>query len=75
MLILYDESAGGAGHVKRIARHMEGVLKNAMDRVKGSCGCSEDTSCYGCLRNYGNQFEHDDIKRGAAKEYLEWILS
>lgn len=75
VLILYDESAGGAGHVKRIARHMEGVLKNAMDRVKGSCGCSEDTSCYGCLRNYGNQFEHDDIKRGAAKEYLEWILS
>ena len=43
-------------------------------RVSGSCGCSEDTSCYGCLRNYGNQFEHEHLIRGAAKEYLEWLL-
>ena len=75
VFILYDESAGGAGHVKMIAANMNGVLNEALIRVNGSCGCSEDTSCYGCLRNYGNQFEHEHLIRGAAKEYLEWLLT
>lgn len=75
VFILYDESAGGAGHVKRIAREMDTVLKEALNRVDGSCGCSDDTSCYGCLRNYGNQFEHEHLIRGAAKEYLEWLIN
>lgn len=73
-LILYDESPGGAGHVKRIAGNLEAVLHQALERVRGNCGCSEDTSCYGCLRNYGNQFEHEKIIRGAAKDYLNWLL-
>lgn len=73
-LILYDESPGGAGHVKRIATNLEAVLHQALERVNGSCGCSEDTSCYGCLRNYGNQFEHERIIRGAARDYLRWLL-
>lgn len=75
VFILYDESAGGAGHVKRIASEMDDVLKEALNRVDGSCGCSDDTSCYGCLRNYGNQFEHEHLIRGAAKEYLEWLIN
>ena len=74
VFILFDEAAGGAGHVKRVANDLEGVLGEALSRVSGSCGCSEDTSCYGCLRNYGNQFEHEHIIRGAAKEYFEWLL-
>lgn len=73
--ILYDESEGGAGHVKRIAGEIEEVMEEALLRVSGSCGCSEDTSCYGCLRNYGNQFEHEKIIRGAAKNYLDWLLN
>ncbi len=40
-LILYDESPGGAGHVKRIAGHLEAVLQQAFERVSGTCGCSE----------------------------------
>lgn len=74
-MILYDESPGGAGHVKRIAKNLEGVMEEALLHVSGGCGCSEDTSCYGCLRNYGNQFEHEHLIRGAAKEYLEWLLN
>ena len=74
VLVLYDEAAGGAGHVKRIAQNLDGVLRAALQRVDGRCGCSEDTSCYGCLRNYGNQFDHENIIRGAAKEYLEALL-
>lgn len=74
-MILYDESPGGAGHVKRIAKNLEGVMEEALLHVSGGCGCSEDTSCYGCLRNYGNQFEHEHLIRGAAKGYLEWLLN
>ena len=74
-LILFDEATGGAGHVKRIFNNLELVLQVALKRVNGDCGCGPETSCYGCLRNYNNQFEHEVLVRGMAKEYLEWILS
>jgi len=73
-LILFDESAGGAGHVKQIANKLEHVLKAAYKRVFGDCKCGEETSCYGCLRGYHNQFDHERISRGMSKEYLEWLL-
>lgn len=73
-LILFDEAAGGAGHVKQIANKLDMVLRAALERVSGKCGCGEETSCYGCLRGYSNQFDHDFISRGSAKVYLEWIL-
>ena len=74
-VILYDESAGGAGHVKKIYENIEKVFITAMHRVDGSCGCSEETSCYGCLRNYQNQYEHDKLTRGGAYYYLKWITT
>lgn len=73
-LILFDESAGGAGHVKQIANKLEYVLRAAYKRVFGDCKCGEETSCYGCLRGYHNQFDHERISRGMSKEYLEWFL-
>ena len=73
-IILFDEAAGGAGHVKRIYGNLKSVLKAAYKRVDGHCGCGEETTCYGCLRNYRNQLDHEILARGMAKEYLEWIL-
>ena len=73
-LILFDEAAGGAGHVKQIINKFEYVLKAAYKRTSGKCGCGPETSCYGCLRSYSNQMDHDDLSRGMANEYLEWIL-
>lgn len=73
-LILYDVAAGGAGHVRRIALEFEKVLQSACARVDGRCGCSEETSCYGCLRNYGNQMDHDKLCRGLAYQYLKWLV-
>lgn len=73
-IILFDEAAGGAGHVKHIYSQLLTVLKAAYRRVDGHCGCGEETTCYGCLRSYSNQFEHDILARGMAKEYLEWLL-
>lgn len=74
-IILFDEAAGGAGHVKKVFENFQEVLRTAMCRVDGSCGCSEETSCYGCLRNYGNQYEHDSLTRGGAYQYLRWLLN
>jgi hypothetical protein len=75
-LILYDSVAGGAGLVAQLEN--ENVLKRsleaALNRVSGACGCSEETSCYGCLRGYRNQFAHQNLNRGLARKYLEALL-
>jgi Domain of unknown function (DUF1998). len=72
VLILFDNVPGGAGHVKRIMneRNLHEVLKSALARVK-NCTCGLETSCYGCLRSYENQFCHDLLKRGVVWEFLE----
>ena len=69
--ILFDQVPGGAGHVKRIGKHLDKVLKEAKKRVSGLCGCGDETSCYGCLRNYSNQFYHDTIQRGLALMFFK----
>ncbi|NQS89306.1 DEAD/DEAH box helicase [Patescibacteria group bacterium] len=70
-LVLFDNVPGGAGHVKRIMdeQNIYEVLKSALDRVK-NCTCGPETSCYGCLRNYQNQFCHEQLKRGIILEFL-----
>ncbi|MGH4120902.1 DEAD/DEAH box helicase [Clostridium sp.] len=73
-IILFDEAVGGAGHVKRIMNQLEKVLRAAYRRVDGHCGCGEETTCYGCLRSYSNQLDHEELSRGMVKEYLSWLL-
>ena len=51
------------------------VIAKAKEKVNGNCGCTEETSCYGCLRNYGNLFFHDVLSRGVAYRYLDWLLN
>jgi len=70
-LVLFDNVPGGAGHVKRImdGENLHEVLKSAFNRVK-NCTCGSETSCYGCLRNYENQFCHEQLKRGIILKFL-----
>ncbi|MGD2247958.1 MAG: DEAD/DEAH box helicase [Candidatus Methanofastidiosia archaeon] len=72
MLILFDNVPGGAGHVKRIIdeKNFHDVLRSTLSRVK-NCTCGPETSCYGCIRNYQNQFCHEQLKRGIVLEFLE----
>jgi len=72
MLILFDNVPGGAGHVKRLMdkENFSDVLNSALARVK-NCSCGLETSCYGCLRNYQNQFCHEQLKRGVVLEFLK----
>jgi hypothetical protein len=72
MLILFDNVPGGAGHVKRLMgeENFNDVLKSALARVK-NCSCGLETSCYGCLRNYQNQFCHEQLKRRSILKFLQ----
>jgi len=63
----------GAGHVARVADHLHEVFQAAWG-VVDNCECDEDTSCYSYLRNYGNQFVHDELNRGAAVKILSSIV-
>jgi len=72
MLILFDNVPGGAGHVKRIMdrQNLHDVLVSTLARVN-KCTCGPETSCYGCLRNYQNQFCHNKLKREFVMDFLE----
>lgn len=76
-IILYDAVPGGAGLVARLEEKslLYEVISIGQQRVSGKCGCQEDTSCYGCLRSYRNQFAHQKMQRGPVKEYLSAILA
>ncbi len=75
-LVFYDNVPGGAGLVSKMEDFSElcEILKKAKNRVSGLCGCTEGESCYGCLRNYRNQFIHEYLDRSLASEYIEKAL-
>jgi hypothetical protein len=68
-IVLYDNVPGGAGHAKRIQEEIRNVVGAALDIV--DCECAEDTSCYRCLRDYHNQWEHHLLKRGRVLSFLQ----
>ena len=71
-IILYDNVPGGAGLVSRLEEKeiFMSSIKAALDRVSGNCGCGVNTSCYGCLRSYRNQYIHEQLQRGLVLTYL-----
>jgi len=75
-IILYDNVPGGAGLVARLEEEevLKACLEAARKRVSGNCGCGENTSCYGCLRSYRNQFGHQHLQREPVRKYLTRAL-
>jgi ATP-dependent helicase YprA (DUF1998 family) len=69
-LVLFDTVPGGAGGALRIARSFPQVMEAAQQRM-ARCECGEETSCYGCLRNFRNQAFHDQLRRGTALAFLD----
>lgn len=71
-LILFDNVPGGAGHVKRLMNESDlyCAINTGINKLK-NCDCGYDTSCYGCLRNYQNQYFHDILNRGMVLDYLK----
>lgn len=77
-LILFDNVPGGAGHVKRAIEQEEtlrSVLKAAYQKVRAcTCGAEQGhASCYGCLRNYQNQFCHERLNRRVVIDFFEGL--
>jgi len=72
-IMLFDDVPGGAGHVKKVSQNIEDTLRTARHKLAG-CECGLETSCYGCLRNYGNQLFHESLSRGLPLQYLNDIL-
>ena len=72
-IVLYDSVPGGAGLVAQLELEsvFGEVVSNARGRVQGKCGC--DSSCYGCLRSYRNQFAHPQLDRNAALDILRSV--
>jgi len=68
-IVLFDNVPGGAGHVSRIANTLPAIVRSAWERVAG-CECGPETSCYECLRNFYNQWCHDQLRRGLARDFL-----
>lgn len=77
-IILYDNTPGGAGHVRRIQEYgiIEGIIRETLSQMK-ACTCGGklmDSSCYTCLRNYYNQRVHDVLKRKYVVDFFDSIL-
>lgn len=72
-LVVYDTVPGGAGNAMRIAGRLNEALEGAFSKVE-TCDCGEETSCYACLRTFRNQWIHEKLRRGAARDVLAPLL-
>lgn len=68
---LYDTTPGGAGFVKAAVADPEAILRQAIELLDG-CDC--ESSCYKCLRSYGNRFLHRDLDRELGSALLKHVL-
>lgn len=78
-LIIFDQTPGGSGYVRQLnnPKMIIQVLKQSLKLMK-ACNCGDEgymISCYGCLRNYGNQKHHHMLYRHMAVEFLESVLN
>jgi hypothetical protein len=71
-VVLFDTVPGGAGGALRTAKSFGVVLATALAWMARS-ECGEETSCYGCLRNFRNQAFHNQLRLGDALEFLSVI--
>ena len=73
-IFLYDTLAGGAGFSRLLADRGEELLKKALVLLK-ACPEACDASCYRCLRNYKNKFEHSLLDRHVGAELLGYLTT
>lgn len=72
-VMLFDTNPGGAGLARLADERLSEVLRMAQEIVAG-CTCELQTSCYGCLRNYNNQWRHEHLSRETALALLEALM-
>jgi ATP-dependent helicase YprA (DUF1998 family) len=66
-LYLYDLLPGGAGYARAVGNDLPEVL-DAAEALLGGCDCP--SSCYRCIRHYGNNWIHASLDRHLALALL-----
>ncbi|MDP1917103.1 MAG: DEAD/DEAH box helicase [Myxococcales bacterium] len=69
-LYLYDLLPGGAGYARAVGNDLPAVL-GAAETLLGGCDCP--TSCYRCIRHYGNNWIHKSLDRHLALALLRHL--
>ncbi len=69
-LYLYDLLPGGAGYARAVGAALDDVLA-ATEELLGTCDCS--SSCYRCIRHYGNNYIHASLDRHLALHLLRHV--
>lgn len=72
-IYIYDTLAGGAGFARRISELGQDVFRAALELLE-HCPAHCDRSCYRCLRNFKNRFEHDLLDRHLGASLLRYLL-
>jgi hypothetical protein len=73
VFVLYDNVPGGAGLARSAFEQFACVMREALE-VCNCSACGEHSSCYGCLRTYQNQHQHDQLDRTIALEVITSAL-
>ena len=73
-LMIFDTAPGGAGLSQAISSKIREVLREALNIVEHCRDCTEDSSCYSCIRSYGNQTRHEHLTRSGAVKVLNILL-
>lgn len=69
-LYLYDLLPGGAGYARSVGNDLPEVL-DAAEALLGGCDCP--SSCYRCIRHYGNNWIHASLDRHLALALLRHL--
>lgn len=69
-IYLYDLLPGGAGYARTVGHALDQVL-DATDHLLSDCSCT--TSCYRCIRHYGNNWIHTSLDRHLALALLRHV--
>ena len=73
-LMIFDTTPGGAGLAQALNERLEEVLDAALRLASNCQDCTADSSCYSCIRTYGNQWRHEHLTRQSARDVLTCIL-
>lgn len=67
---LYDLLPGGAGYTRLVMNEINTVLDET-EKLLSNCSCA--SSCYQCLRHYGNNFIHASLDRNLALALIRYF--
>lgn len=73
-IFLYDTLPGGAGFSSAMPDRAADLLSRAR-KLLASCPAQCDSSCYRCLRAFGNRIEHRSLDRHVGIELIDYLIS